>query len=249
MNNWQRWAARLAGAGMIAWAACAAAADEPVRETRNITQPFNEVRLAGDFDLELTQSDTVSLVIEATREDAPAIRSDVDNGVLTVRWTNTGPLNFWRWSSRHRAPARVFLSVKAIDRVLLDGSGNIHAGPWTHHALEVRISGAGNARLDHLTAARFSCDLAGSGDIFVAGAAADQRIRISGSGRYLAPDLKSQTATVSINGSGEVELWVERTLDVRIAGSGDVRYYGTAAVTQSVSGSGSVKSLGPKNAP
>jgi hypothetical protein len=104
-------------------------------------------------------------------------------------------------------------------------------------------------KLDRLKAARFSCEVDGSGDVLLAGAVYNQRIVLSGSGRYRASDLKRQTATVTINGSAEVELWAEHKLDARISGSGDVRYYGAPAVTQSVSGSGRLTSLGAKNAP
>ena len=234
------------GATLAAWAGAAAA--ETVREPREITQPFSEVRLEGDFDLELTQSDTVSLVIESTRDDLPTIRSEVRDGVLTLRRDDSGPLGFFRSMSRHQ-PARVLLSAKAIERLDLDGSGDIHAGEWKADALEVHISGAGDVRLDRLTAVRFSCDVSGSGDVALAGSVTRQRVRLSGAGDYRAPDLKSQTASVSISGSGDALLWVERTLEARIQGSGDVRYYGTPAVTQSVSGSGSVTALGVRNAP
>jgi len=98
MRNWRQRAALLAGTGLTAWVACAAA-DERVRETRNIEEPFSQVRLAGNFDLELTQSDAISLVIEAAPEDLPNIRSDVDKGVLTVRRVDDGALNFFGWFS------------------------------------------------------------------------------------------------------------------------------------------------------
>src|SRR6266478_964092 len=150
-------------------------------------------------------------------------------------------------SIRHEEVA--LLSARAIDRLTLDGAGHIHAGPWTSESLEVRVSGAGDVKLDRLKAARFSCEVDGSGDVLLAGAVYNQRIVLSGSGRYRASDLKSQTATVTINGSAEVELWAEHKLDARISGSGDVRYYGAPAVTQSVSGSGRLTSLGAKNAP
>jgi hypothetical protein len=247
MTHWQRWTSRLIGASLIAWAACAAA-DGPVRENRTISQPFNEVHLVGAFDLELIQADTVSLVIEAPRDDLPTVRSDVSDGVLTLRQTDPGPLDFSRWFGRHPAP-RAVLSTKALDRLVVEGSGDIHAGTWSADGLNVRVSGSGDVRFEHLTALRSSCEIAGSGDILLAGSVTRQSIRISGSGDYRAPDLKSQTASVSINGSGDVELWVERTLEARIAGSGDVRYYGTPSVNQSVSGSGGLKALGAKSAP
>ncbi len=234
------------GATLAAWAGAVVA--ETAREPRDLTQPFSEVRLEGDFDLELTQSDTVSLVIESTRADLATIRSEVRDGVLTLRRDDSGPMGLFRSLSRHQ-PARVLLSAKSIERWVVDGSGNIHAGEWKADSLEVHVSGAGDVKLDRLTAVRFGCDVSGSGDIALAGSVTRQRVRLSGSGDYRAPDLKSQTASISISGSGDALLWVERTLEARIQGSGDVRYYGTPVVTQSVSGSGSVTGLGIRNAP
>jgi hypothetical protein len=250
MTNRYRAGARLLaaalGASLAAWSAGAAA--DTVRESRTVAQPFSEVRLEGSFDLELTQSDTVSLAIESTREDLPTIRSEVRDGVLTLRREDSGALGFFRsWS--HRQPARVLLSAKAIERLFVDGAGDAHVGDWKADSLEVYISGAGDVKVDRLTAVRFSCDVSGSGDVALAGSVTRQRIRLSGSADYRAPDLRSQTASVSISGSGDAVLWVERTLEARIRGSGDVRYYGTPTVTQSVSGSGSVTGLGARNAP
>jgi hypothetical protein len=237
---------RLAGASLIAWAACAAA-DPPARETRILGEAFHEVRLTGDIDLELTRSDTVSLVIEAPREDLPRILSEVSGGVLTLR-TRSESGKLFGWFSR-RPSARVLLSTGVLDRVSIVGSGSIHAADWAADALEVRISGSGDAKFDDLKARRFAASIAGSGNILAAGSVTEQRMEISGSGDYRAAGLKSEAASVSIRGSGESELWVERALDARIAGSGSVRYYGSPTVTQSVSGSGRLRGLGAKSVP
>jgi hypothetical protein len=240
MRSWRR----VAPLWMAATLVTGAAADEPVSEARDVSQPFTEVRLT-EFELELTQGDAVSLTIEAPRADLPLIRSDVSNGVLTLRWEETGPLGFLGWHSRHRR-ARVRLTAKSIERLVVAGSGSVHSGSWTSPALELSISGSGAVKLDRLRAARLTCDVTGGGDIQLAGSATHQKIRISGSGNYLAPELMSQSASASITGSGKAELWVQRTLHASITGSGDVRYYGTPTLTQSVSGSGRVTSLGAK---
>ncbi len=259
MKRLQWLAPSLIGATLIG-----ASADEPVHETRDVLQPFNEVHVAGDFDLEITQGDTVSLSIDAPREDLLHIGTDVMDGVLTLRWEEPWSFKFWGWFS-HSTP-RARLSAKAIDRLTVTGSGHIHSGSWSTEALDVRISGSGTVelealkaaslrcdvsgsgtvKLDGLRAARLSCDVAGSGHVLVAGSATHQRIRISGSGDYLAKELDSQTAYASISGSGDAELWVQRTLDAHVTGSGSVRYYGAPTLRQSVSGSGRVASLGPK---
>ena len=244
MNKAQQWSSRALGAGLLAWMACTAA-NEPARETREISQPFNEVRLAGDFDLELSQADAVSLVIEAPSEDLPTISSEVKDGVLTLRRSGSGFLS--DLFGRHRA-ARALLSAKTLDRLVVDGSGTLHTAEWTSHALEVRSSGSGDAKLDHVTAERLRCEMNGSGNVLLAGSVSSQRVRLSGSGSYRAPDLKSEAATVLVIGSGIAELWAANTLDAHVVGSGDVRYYGTPTVKKTVTGSGSMTALGEKKA-
>ena len=54
-------------------------------------------------------------------------------------------------------------------------------------------------------------------------------------------DVKARTASVSIAGSGDVELQAGESLSVEVSGSGDVRYRGEPRVTQSIAGSGSVE--------
>jgi len=247
MKNGTRRSTLALGAGLLVWAAYALA-DEPARETRDVSQPFGEVRLDADIELELSQSDTVSLVIEAPRDELSSIRTEVNEGVLVLGRSNSGTWKFSGWFGRHRTP-RALLSAPAIERLVVDGSGSVHAAAWASRALEVRISGSGDVKIDGLTATRLRCDLAGSGKALLTGAVANQRIRLSGSGDYRAPNLKSDAATVSVSGSGDSEVWAERTLDARISGSGDLRYYGTPAVTKSVSGSGSVTALGEKRSP
>jgi len=243
MKNRQRWMVQVVGASAIAWATCAAA-DEWVRETRTMTQPFNEVRLIGALDLQLIQSEAVSLVIEADRGELPRVKSEVHDGVLTLRLDDDGPHRFLGFISKHSAP-RALLSARAIERLAVEGSGDVDAGSWTFpSAFELRVVGSGDVKFHHLAAEQLTCSVAGSGDIELAGSTTGQDIRISGSGSYRAADLRSQTASVSVAGSGDAEVWVERILDARIAGSGEVRYYGSPALKQSVLGSGSLTALG-----
>jgi len=78
---------------------------------------------------------------------------------------------------------------------------------------------AHQVKLDRLKAARFSCEVDGSGDVLLAGAVTNQRIVLSGSGRLPGSDLKSQTDLYDQR-LAEVELWVEHKLrraDLRAA--------------------------------
>ena len=88
--------------------------------------------------------------------------------------------------------------------------------------------------------------LQGSGDIKLEGKADTQKVRVSGSGNYLAGDLQTDATEVSIPGSADVTVWAEQDLNIRVSGSGNIRYYGKPVIDQNISGSGDITSLGEK---
>lgn len=86
-------------------------------------------------------------------------------------------------------------------------------------------------------------EIAGSGNIYLAGAIQKNTIEIAGSGDVKALDCEMAKLDISIAGSGDVEATVTDKLDISIAGSGDVKYKGDPIVSTSVAGSGKVIKL------
>jgi hypothetical protein len=81
----------------------------------------------------------------------------------------------------------------------------------------------------------------------LAGQAERQVVSLPGSGNYEAGGLESQSAEVTLAGSGNVTVWVREALDVRLSGSGTVNYFGTPTVGQrDISGSGDINRMGEK---
>lgn len=73
---------------------------------------------------------------------------------------------------------------------------------------------------------------------------AEQEIDISGSGKYNAGDLRSETVDAEISGLGDATVWATDTLDA--SGSGSVNYYGNPRTSFSGSGSWKLNSRGDK---
>jgi hypothetical protein len=71
-------------------------------------------------------------------------------------------------------------------------------------------------------------------------------VKTGGSGNYLAGDLETISADISIPGSASITVWASDELNVRVSGSGDIQYYGQPRIDQSGSGSGNLISLGEK---
>jgi len=80
----------------------------------------------------------------------------------------------------------------------------------------------------------------------LAGEARQATVELSGAGEVNSPDLKIQTASVSLPGLGKCTLWVTDQLTGNISGAGHVSYYGNPKTNVTNTGLGSFKSLGSK---
>ena len=105
------------------------------------------------------------------------------------------------------------------------------------------VAGGGSIRVDRLESARsLDVRIQGAGEVAVGGGQVKaQQLAIAGMGSYSAPKLASESAEVSIQGNGQVQLAASTTLAVSIGGIGHVRYHGDPAVTRSISGIGSIE--------
>jgi hypothetical protein len=172
---------------------------------------FTRVDLAGNGEVTVTQGEAESLTVEADDNVLPALTSEVSDSTLKLG-TKQGT------TVRSTTPIRYRVTVKDLTGISLSGSGSFTAQNIDVRALRVDISGSGMAT--------------------IGGAADEQDIRLSGSGRYEAAELRSQRVTAAISGSGEVAVAVSGELTVDISGSGTVTYSGDPKINQSISGSG-----------
>ena len=167
--------------------------------------------------LEVSQGEREGVTVTADDNLLPYIETAVENGVLHVRTRDGNSISF-------RAPVRVVVVAHSIEHLGLSGSGDIVASGIDVKALELRISGAGEATLS--------------------GRASQLDARISGSGRVDAVKLATDDADVKVTGSGKLTLTARNTLKTHITGAGDVDYYGDPAVERHVTGAGRIRRAG-----
>lgn len=208
-------------------------------ETRAVSD-FRAVTLTGSGAVTIQQGDAYSLVVEADDNILPLIETEVNGDTLHIGFrAGTNMVN----------PSRTIqyrITAPNVDEITISGSGTVRADTIVAERFSATISGSGELEIDALTVADLRIGVSGSGDVQVAGAAQTQQIRVSGSGAYVAGDLASESAEMTITGSGDATVWVAERLDVSVSGSGNVAYYGSPSVDQQTSGSGRVRSLGNK---
>ena len=202
---------------------------------------FDEVSLNGIGYLEITTGDSNRLLIEADDNILPHLTTEVRSGRLIIG-TEQG------FNIRPDVPIRYSLTIASdgLERLELNGSGEIYAPELSQPELTLEINGSGDIDIDQLDGDRIITRLDGSGNINLTGQVAAQDVDINGSGNYDAGNLQTDETTVSVDGSGDVIVWSEELLDIRIGGSGSVSYYGSPDLNQRSTGSGEIRNLGDR---
>lgn len=210
-------------------------------ETRQITD-LDAVTVDYPADIIIRQGDKSSLTITADDNLLPQLRTDVQNGNLTIE----NSVHNWNQRVRPTETVQVTLTVQNLHQVAFTNAGQLHIEGLKTDNLNITVSGAGDLNLSELEVKNLSCFLSGAGNFNADGTADNITVRISGFGNFNGGDLQTQSADANISGAGNATLWVESQLDANISGAGSIRYYGTPTVTKHVSGVGDVRNLGEK---
>jgi hypothetical protein len=197
----------------------------------------NRLKMAGSFDVEITQGATVSVQIEGDDNILPYIIVEEKNGYLIIKSKD-------HFSYSATNDIKVFITTPNLEEVILAGSGNIIGKSKFSGSdkLDLKIAGSGDIKME-VNTPNVHSEIAGSGSITLTGETKDESVKIAGVGDYNADALKAENAKISIAGSGDVKVFASAQLDVNIAGSGTVYYKGSPSVKQKVAGSGDVKKV------
>lgn len=197
---------------------------------------FSGIKLAISGDVILTQGSTQKVRVEGQQNIIDLIKTDISKGVWKIAFKQN--------VSNHKK-LKIYITVPTLKEVGLSGSGDISCtNAFTNlEELDVYISGSGDLELN-ATARKTNTHLSGSGNIYLKGASNYQEIKVSGSGNIKAYDFKVEEASISISGSGNIQLNVSQKLNARISGSGDITYKGDPNVKANVSGSGDINKKG-----
>ena len=197
----------------------------------------DKIKLAGSYDVEITQGTEASVKVEADDNILPYIITEERGGYLVVKSRDNVSIST-------ENTIKIYITTVRLEEVHISGSGNIIGkNKFTGgNKLVLKIAGSGDIRME-VNAPEIQADIAGSGSMTLKGETKDENIHISGVGDYNADELKAESAKVRIAGSGDVKVFADHDLDINIAGVGSVFYKGAATVKQRIAGSGEVKKI------
>jgi len=198
---------------------------------------YDEVALAGWFDVDLVSGKEGELTLEGESNLLEHIKTEVKNGTLLIKVEKGVNLKPSSWGKG----IRITVPVESISSVSLSGSGDI-VGKTTLAAndFSTRISGSGDVSLT-VNAKSVNAALSGSGDINLSGKTTDLDIQVSGSGDVKAYELEADFVTVAVSGSADVRVTANESIQARVSGSGDISYRGNPKkIDSKSSGSGDI---------
>lgn len=242
-------------------------------EKRNVGE-FSKITLIGSYKVICTLGKDCSVVVEAPKEIAEQLQTEVKKGTLTISKKKIAGVNVIS-SDKENSKTTVYVTTPKLHDIKLIGSGDIIVkGKLTSdNGLTATLSGSGNIELDEVVANYTQFSLAGSGDIKVNSVKGQQTelklagsgdmvvknidvdrhaaINLAGSGDMQVEAVKANLVAVGMAGSGDMTIGkvdCER-LDVSQSSSSDITISNVKAVTANVSkiGSGDVKIAGSVN--
>lgn len=196
-------------------------ADEEARRL----DAFNAVELKGPFEVELIQGEEHLVHIEARGTSVLSdVITEVRNGRLYVEHR--------RNDYDYRESRRVLLTITCRELHELTAKGAYvirNKDTIRSEKLIVETNGAGNMYLK-VDVQTLDMRVRGVGNTDISGKAAKQIVRQSGIGNYRAFQLESDTADVSMDGIGNIEINVRKQMEVNSSGIGNVRYKGNPEI-------------------
>ncbi len=199
---------------------------------------FERIALSGAYDVTVRTGAEPSVHARGSQRMIEQMVVEVHGDTLRIHPQKRSGTGFNRGS---RGKVALTVTVPRLSAAQLAGSGDIQVDRVTGESFEGGISGSGNLSIGAVEVGRLKMGISGSGRAEARGRASQAQYDIAGSGAIDARDVATETAAVSIAGSGDVTAHATRAAKVDIAGSGDVEIMGGAKCTVSNAGSGKVR--------
>jgi putative autotransporter adhesin-like protein len=208
-------------------------------QTRQVSG-FNAIASGGSFDVHIKLDGNESLKIQA---EAKSSEVDIINDIETVVENGTLKIRNKDRHSWHHYDGRIdiYIEAKSLNALVNSGSGSMKVdGTILTGDFKVTLSGSGD-----ISASIKSDDshavISGSGSIKLNGNADNASFVITGSGEMDCKNLKANSVTATVTGSGNIYVQAEKSIVAHITGSGGVIYSGSATnIISHTTGSGSV---------
>ncbi|WP_298174374.1 head GIN domain-containing protein [Novosphingobium sp.] len=192
-----------------------------------------EITLLGPDTVRVVQGDKLAITVEGKQDAKDRLRFVLKDGKLAIGREG------WKIGGSDDL-ATVQVTVPAAKRLVMAGSGTMHADVLRGDAASVSIAGSGDIDVPAIDTNELKIEVIGSGDLKAGGKAKSLKVSVAGSGSADMASLTAEQANIEIAGSGDVRFASDGMVKADIMGSGSVTVKGRAQCKVNSMGSGTL---------
>ena len=184
-------------------------------ETRDLSV-FSKIVIKGSADVNVEVGGAQNVAVTTESDYLARVETEVRNKTLYIsqegkRWRNVD--------------VTLDVKVPTLNGVKVQGSGDFDITNLDSDAFDVTIKGSGDVNVSG-NSNSYDVEIDGSGDVTLSGGCSSMVVDINGSGDVDAKDLKCEEVDLTVDGSGDTDVYASKSLIVDMEGSGDVTIYG-----------------------
>ena len=198
---------------------------------------FSKLEQKGSFNIVIKNGPRHEVFLEGEDNILQHIETNIEGNTIVIR-SEQG------FNLRPIREVNIIVTSPDFESVYTLGSGNINSESVITDStgMEMGTKGSGDINVQ-VQCPELELYSYGSGNVKVSGQTRSIKMESAGSGNLEAIDLKTETASIEIKGSGNASVEASRSLDISVMGSGDVSYKGNPSVKSNIRGSGNVKKV------
>lgn len=204
-----------------------------VSEDRTISNDFESIKVSQGLDLYITQSNDVSLSVEADKNLHELIMTEVENGVLRI---------YTKENIRRAASKKIMLNINDVSAIKATSGSDVYSTNTIEvKTLELNTTSGADMEIDVKTQT-LNCRSTSGSDLKLSGTTNMLIAEATSGSDIKAANLKAENSKVKATSGADISVNTSKELTARATSGGDVRYSGSPEkIDKSDSSSGSVR--------
>lgn len=200
---------------------------------RQINDDFNEIKVSRGLDVYLTQSNNVSLEVQADENLHDIIITEVENGVLRI---------YADENISYASSKKIILSFKNIEKITSTSGSDVYStNTIKADALELITTSGSDMELD-VEADVIDCKSTSGSDLRLSGRVNKLYASATSGSDIKAAELKTNICDARATSGADITVNTTRELVAKATSGGDIKYYGDPEkVNKSDGVSGSIR--------
>jgi len=184
---------------------------------RGLSEPFTTIKTSSGLDVYLTQDDDISLTVEADENLHDIIKTEVENGTLTIKASE----NIGRADSK-----KIRLTLNDISRIKTTSGSDVYStNTFNVDELDINSTSGSDVNLSiHTQALR--CKSSSGSQITLRGKTNLLNAKATSGSDINAEDLDANSSHVSATSGAKIHVNTKKELYAKASSGGDITYYG-----------------------